>query len=268
MAVKIGHASIDERGKINGGTAGDSTGKEVCVRSWYSGGWNVVLRPKNPTLAEKSAVACEKGCANGNIGYDQYQRNTLYSYAKAVNFDLAKISTKCECDCSSFMHTCAIAGGANLTYGSNGYVTSTMVNAFVKSGDYEKLTTSKYLTSDKYLKRGDILVRTSGHTAMVLSNGTGVGSVTTTKTTTTTTSINVEAAQSFSKSYAKAYTVTAKSCLNMRCGAGTNKSIITTLKNGATFRCYGYYTKQSDGTIWLYGVSEGQTGFCSKAYLA
>lgn len=174
MSVKIGHASIDERGKINGGTAGDSTGKEVCIRNWYANKWNVLLRPKNATLAEKSAIACEKGCANSNIGYDQYQRNTLYRYAKAVNFDLSKITTKCECDCSSFMHVCAIAGGANLTYGSNGYVTSTMAKAFVNSGDYEKLTDSKYLTSDKYLKRGDILVKESGHTVMVLGNGTGV----------------------------------------------------------------------------------------------
>ena len=36
MAVKIGHASIDERGKISGGKAGDQTGKEVCIRDWYN----------------------------------------------------------------------------------------------------------------------------------------------------------------------------------------------------------------------------------------
>ena len=53
----------------------------------------------------------------------------------------------------------------------------------------------------------------------------------------------------------------------MRAGAGTDKAIITTLKNGTTFRCYGYYTQQGDGTIWLYGVADGKTGFCSKAYL-
>ena len=171
MAIKIGHASKDERNKSNSGKAGDQTKAEVYTRTWYSAGWNVVLRPKSPTLAERSAIACEKACANDNIGYDQYERNGLYKYAKEVGFDLSKISTKCECDCSSLMHVCAIAGGANLTYGSNGYVTFNMVNAFVKSGDYEKLTESKYLTSDKYLKRGDILVKESGHTAMVLENG-------------------------------------------------------------------------------------------------
>lgn len=77
----------------------------------------------------------------------------------------------------------------------------------------------------------------------------------------------IEGAKSFDKAYSKSYKVTATSGLNMRCGAGTNKAVITTLKYGTTFRCYGYYTKQTDGTIWLYGVANGKTGYCSKAYL-
>lgn len=166
----IGHASIDERGKATGGAAGDSTKKEVCTRTWWNGSWHTVLRPKSATLAEKSAKACEAACANDKIGYDQNQRNTLHTQAKAVGFDLAKITTPCECDCSSLMHVCAIAGGSKMAYGSNGHTTRSMVAAFVDSGDYEKLTDSKYLTSDKYLKRGDILVK-SGHTVMNLTDG-------------------------------------------------------------------------------------------------
>lgn len=171
MAIKIGHASIDERGKASGGTAGDQTGGEVYTRTWYNANWDVVLRPKDKTLAEKSAKACEAACANNKIGYDQYGRNTLYNYAKLADFDLSKITDECECDCSSLMHVCAIAGGAKLSYGVNGLVTWNMVNAFVDSGDYEKLTDSKYLISGNYLRRGDILVRQSGHTAMALENG-------------------------------------------------------------------------------------------------
>lgn len=174
MAVKIGHSSIDERGRIAGGSAGDQTGKEMCTRSWYNGGWNVCLRPKSATLAEKSAVACEKGCANNKIGYDQNQRNTLNTKAKAVGYDLAKITLLCECDCSSFMHVCAIAGGAKIAYGSNGATTRTLRTVLGNSGYYEVLTASKYLTSDKYLKRGDILVKEGSHTVMVLSNGSAI----------------------------------------------------------------------------------------------
>ena len=171
MAVKIGHATADERGKAAGGAAGDSTKKEVCTRNWYNGSWHTVLRPKSSSLAEKSAKACEAACANDHIGYDQGKRNTLNDKAKAVSYDLAAITADCACDCSALMHVCAIAGGAKLTYGSNALTTRTMVNAFEKSGDYEKLTDSKYLTSDKYLRRGDILVNPGRHTVMALENG-------------------------------------------------------------------------------------------------
>ena len=171
MSVRIGHASIDENGNATGGKAGDQTGKELCTRDWYTKGWNVLLRPLRSGLAEKSAAAMEAACANSSIGYDQSGRNTLYQKAKAADFRLQDIDTACECDCSSLVHVCAIAGGANLSYGSNGYTTRTMVRAFVQSGDYIKLTDSKYLTTDKYLQRGDILVKEGSHTAMVLTNG-------------------------------------------------------------------------------------------------
>lgn len=168
MAVLIGHASIDENGKATGGKGGDQTGKEVLTRSWYDKGWNVLLRPLRTELAEKSARACAAACANPKVGYDQSGRNTLYARAKAADFDIAAIGESCECDCSSLMHVCAIAGGANLTYGSNGCTTRTMVKEFVASGDYEKLTDSKYLTREDHLRRGDILVKEGSHTVMVL----------------------------------------------------------------------------------------------------
>ena len=179
MAVKIGHASLDENKKIKGGKAGDQK-QEVCIRTWYNKPWDFVLRPKSAKIAEKSAKACEYACANKNIGYDQNQRNTLYSKARKVDFDLSKITEPCECDCSSLMHVCALAGGANITYGSNGAATINMKSRFTVEGEYEVLTDKKYLTSDKYLKRGDILVKAGSHTVMVLENGSGVSKMETT----------------------------------------------------------------------------------------
>ena len=63
--------------------------------------------------------------------------------------------------------------------------------------------------------------------------------------------------------YSKAYKTT--DALNMRTGAGTDFPIITTLKQGETFRCYGYYNVNGS-TVWLYGVANGVTGYCSKKY--
>ena len=187
MSVKIGHASIDERGKVSGGSAGDQSVKEVCTRSWYNKGWSVLLRPKSATVAEKMAAACEAGCANPKIGYDQYQRNTLRVQAKAANWNLAKITTACETDCSAFMTVCAEAAGVDVSscYTSgNAPVTSTMRAKFKATGAFEVLTASKYLTSPDYLKRGDVLVYEKGHTVMVLSNGSKAGNGTSAAATT------------------------------------------------------------------------------------
>lgn len=171
MAVKIGHASLDEQKRTKNGAAGDQTGAEVCTRTWYSKPWTFVLRPRRMELAQKSARACEQACANGQIGYDQNQRNTLYTQAKKKGFDLSQIAVSCECDCSALMHVCALAGGADIPYGTNGATTSTMKSRFTANQDYEVLTDSKYLTSALYLKRGDILVRPGSHTVMVLEDG-------------------------------------------------------------------------------------------------
>lgn len=175
--IKIGHASISEKGTAYG-EAGDQTGSEVCIKenftiigtdsSLYP---TVVLRPNTSSLAKASAAACEAGCANSNIGYSQTGRNSLYEYAKNTNFDLAKINTACNTDCSAFMTVCAIAGGSKISYGSNAPTTTNMRSRFKQSGDYTVLTSSKYLTQTDYLKRGDILVCEGSHTVMVLENG-------------------------------------------------------------------------------------------------
>lgn len=178
---KIGHASSSETGSING-VAGDSTGAEVCTVSNYSISRikpYIVLRPRTEALAEASAMACEVGCLNNNIGYSQNSRNTLYSRAKELNSDLSKvnladITTKCNTDCSAFMTVCALVGGAEIEYGSNAPTTSTMRTRFKQSGYYDVLTGVKYTNSADALRRGDILVREGHHTIMVLENGTEI----------------------------------------------------------------------------------------------
>ena len=184
MGILIGHASLGSNGKISGDASGDQNGKEVGIRRWYNKPWNVVLRPLDSNIAEKSAKACEAGCNNTALGYDQTQRNTAHTEAKKVGYDLSKITTLCETDCSAYMTLCAIAGGVSeLEYTGNAPTTRTMVNAFVKTGKYQKLTDPKYLTSDKYLKRGDILVKEGSHTAMALENGSEVTTIVTSKVT-------------------------------------------------------------------------------------
>ena len=167
----IGHASLGSNGKTTGDKAGDQ-GREVCTTSWYKKNWTYVLRPKDKNIAEQIATQCEKGCANPTIGYNKQKRNSLRTQAKLVGMDLSKITTPCDCDCSSFMSVCCECAGIPISYDyNNAPTTSTMKSAFMNTGYFDLLTDEKYLTSDKYLKRGDIIVAVGSHTVMVLSNG-------------------------------------------------------------------------------------------------
>lgn len=198
MSVIIGHASIDENKKIKNGQAGDQTGKEVCTREWYNKNWDVVLRCDIPELVEKMAIACERGCANNNIGYDQNQRNSLRVQAYKNNFNLSKISAPCETDCSAFMTVCAECAGVAIPYNNgNAPTTRTMRKAFLSTGLFHALTESKYRNSSDYLKRGDILVKEGSHTVMVLSNG---------KSTQNTSSVDIDQL--------------ARDCINGKYGSG------------------------------------------------
>lgn len=171
MAIRIGHASKDERGKFTGGTAGDQTGKEVCIRSWYNGGWTFVARAKDPAKAEQIAANCEAACNNPNCGYDQSGRNTGLQAAKAAGWDLGKVKEPCEFDCSSLTTACIQAAGINVWSGGNAMTTSSMKRKLEATGAFQILTEDKYLTGPTYLKRGDILCKPGSHVVMVLDDG-------------------------------------------------------------------------------------------------
>ena len=268
MAVTIGHASLDENKAIKGGAAGDQTGKEVCTRSWYNKPWTSVIRPNKAATAEMIATAMEQACANDNIGYDQSQRTTLYARAKEVNWDLSKITSKCECDCSSLVAVCVNAAGIGV---SKSIYTGNEKAALKATGAFTIYTDAKHTGGSDYLKRGDILLG-SGHTAVVLSDGGSVSEPVSGGATTNTASKEVkatDAAKCYLNTLEGTYKVTA-GWLNVRHGAGTTKKVMVAIPNGTKVNCYGFYTKVL-GTNWLYiqftykGVT--YTGFASSKYL-
>lgn len=193
-AVLIGHASISEKGTVNG-AKGDSTGKEVCTRAWYSKPWDFMAIHPDATVREKHAKAIEVACANNYIGYGQSDRNTANVEAKKVNYDISKIKTKCNVDCSALQNLAAVASGAKgVTYGSNGWTTSTMKSA-LKAAGYIIIEDKSYLTSADYCVRGAIYVKSGSHTVCGLTNGakasrtlTKAGIISSNITSTTTTS--------------------------------------------------------------------------------
>ena len=175
--MRIGHASISENknnGRDGRAQAGDQTGKEVCIREFYSKPWKTLLRAKDRTVAEQMAKACESMCNNPCIGYDQKDRLTLHKALEKINFRYNELTDPCECDCSSFMTACAECAGIRITYPSgNAPVTANMVKLFVQTGMFEIITGE--INNPAYLLRGDILVgEPNTHTVMVLDNGINI----------------------------------------------------------------------------------------------
>ena len=167
--VLIGSARIDERGKASGGQAGDQTGKEVSTQDWYrhSKRW-IVLRPKDGAKAQKIAKGMRSACDNPNIGYDQTNNQSLWNLVKDKGFDPAKADKPCETDCARLVRVCCAYAGIM----ADDFYTATEATVLMRTGEFIKLTDSKYTDAPDYLGAGDILVtKTKGHTVVVLSNG-------------------------------------------------------------------------------------------------
>lgn len=157
--TKIGHARKDYDHK-----AGDSSGKEVCKtgftynpsdKSVYD--WTYVFRPKDIAKANKAAAMCEKACANNAIGYSKNgetaygKAKAMTKLAKAVKYDLSKITTKCGCSCGDLICLCNHYAGLSTCYIGSGKQLA------------ENLKNNKNFTCYRYKKgmqlyRGDTLI--------------------------------------------------------------------------------------------------------------
>ncbi len=169
MSVKIGSARIDENGKAHGGAAGDQTGKEVSTQSWYAHtkGW-VLLRAKSAEARERIARCMQAACDNRHIGYDQYQRDSLYNEAKQYGFDVSKVKKDVETDCSALVRVCVNYAGINV----GSFRTTNQAKVLMATGAFAQYTDDTHCKKSTNLLRGDILVtRTQGHTVVVLSDG-------------------------------------------------------------------------------------------------
>lgn len=169
MTVYIGNAVGDEHGKARGGEPGNQTGKELRIQPWYKNkkGWRV-FRPFSVEVAQRLADNMRAACNNPCIGYDQGQRNTLWKVAEPLGFDCSKVTTPCECDCSSLVRVCLAYAGIVL----RDFNTASEPGRLINSGQFEELTDIEVTDTPDYLRTGDVLVTAvKGHTCVVLNNG-------------------------------------------------------------------------------------------------
>lgn len=163
MANKFAWASIDEKGNISGGKAGNQNGKELVVGNYYTFGQNRVIRFKSVKYGRKAGKIAKKLAKNKNIGYDQHQRTTLYNLAQRCDWDYKKLlkelkKTKVETDCSAFCSTVI-----NLAYSRkiiNCCTTSTIVDACKKTGKFSVISIK---TAKEGWHKGDMPLRAGKH---------------------------------------------------------------------------------------------------------
>ena len=222
--VRVGSARIDENGKLIGGQAGDQTGQEVAVEPWYlhQKGW-VVIRAKDPQVAEKIAWDMEAACANDQIGYHQSTSWDLYDKSKQYGWECSKVKVPAETDCSSLVRVCvAFAIGKSLPW----FSTLNEVSVLSQTGLFDVLTDVRYAQSSDYLKRGDILcTKTQGHTVVVLDDGTQIAENGTQPATDTSQGNTTYCGTGIG-------TAVAQQAMHVRSGAGTNHASLAIILAG------------------------------------
>lgn len=175
MISNCGH---DENGTYSGGRAGDQTGSEWEIRSWYSRPWTSVfrypLRAARDLIAELAAEAAE----NDKIGYDQGNRTSFWTQLKKSNYRPKDITVACETDCSAGVAAIVKATGYILNIPELKDVSIDMHTGSetmeLISAGFTQLTDAMFLDSDRYLLPGDILLCKGHHTAINLSTGSAV----------------------------------------------------------------------------------------------
>ena len=217
MAVKIGHASIDERGRISGGKSGDQTGREVCIRDWYNKPWNVMLICTDTKLANKAASYMKAICDDDDFGYDQGQRTTGYLAIVNANGKVED-AVSSEFDCSSLISACYKLAGLNINVNCT---TRNLRKALLATGKFIAYIDSAHLTSDAYAAPGAIYLKEGSHVVMALTSGN--------KSNTNNTTPEKKPSTQSAKlpSYVIGNTYTLQTELKVRTGAGTNNAAKT-----------------------------------------
>lgn len=274
MTKYIAHASIDENGKIKNGKAGDQTGKEVCIRTWYNKPWSHVLRIKNEKVRNQFANNMIDLANNNNIGYDQNQRNSLLTQAIKVNFDFTKITPKCECDCSSAI-TVAILGAIYkvlgqaeyekaykvLYAGSNCRTTSTLRGALINLGLITVYTSTTYVASTSKAVYGDIYLKEGSHVVCYIDDGNKVSESNTSNSNTNTASTNKNSIVALGQQHSINFTGVAIAVDGIR-GTNTKKNGIRCVQHAMNLD-YGCNLKE-DGDFGIKSNSEFGSHYVKK----
>lgn len=255
MAIKIGHASKDEKGKIQGTTAGDQTGKEICTRAFYNMGANVYLEPLDDELAEAAASIMEQICADPDFGYSQ--PNRWKGYNSIIDNGRKIAGAGGDFDCSSLVLSCYILAGLQIA--ASGY-TGNMRKILEGTGKFKVHTDDAHTKSDAYAKRGGIYIKEGSHTFMALENGSKAS-------VSSSGGSGAASSSAGNKKYVSKGigTATAKINMHVRAGAGTGSKSIGGVTKGASVEVLeilsnGWYKIVWPGASCGYAYTSNRSG--------
>lgn len=273
----ISNSGHDENNNYYGGRAGDQTGTEWQIRSWYNRPWTQVLHYPDANVRKTIAQLAIEAALNNNIGYDQYERTTFWYQLAKVGYHPANIKTPCESDCSAGATACCKAAGylhniSGLKNLSPDNYTGSMVSAFRAAG-FEIRTASKYLSSPDYVCAGDVLLNDHHHTTICISSGVKTGEGLTVydensiSTTTSSSSSSSSSSNDALNETVKSYIYANKAQVALRTWAGKDnsqlKSFPTVVKGQKLGLCDT--VKASDGSTWYFVKIEDKYGFVDSA---
>lgn len=179
VATKVSNCSGTEYGGAYGGAAGDQTGREVAVISWYDFDQIAVYRHPNIKVRAELARLARETAENQHVGYDQSSRLTFRNELRKVNYAPTKITVDCETDCSACTGAIIEAVGSLLgdkkLYDFDTTLSTHYMDGPLVAAGFKKLTASKYLRSGDYLLAGDISLAPGHHVNIAVTNGSKSG---------------------------------------------------------------------------------------------
>lgn len=222
-------------------------------------------------------------CIEGNMSGGIVGRRTISvgwgyirGYAKPKYAAETSSSTSSSTNTTTSNTASSSGTTLNKTVKWNGVVTASELNVRTYAGTSNKTVSFSPLKKNAVVGVCDSVKDSSGVVWYYIKYNNKYGfvsskyitkqtsSTTTSTTTSTASTVKVEGAASFLKSLAGTYKTTAN--LNLRTGAGTNKTKQCTIPKGDKVTCYGYYTSVS-GVKWYLVTYENYKGFVSSLYL-
>lgn len=241
----ISNCGHDENNRYRGGKAGDQSGTEYYLSTWYNRPWTCVLRYPDAAVRDHIAILAIDAALNNNIGYDQSQRTTFWTQLKAAGYDPSAIKVKCEADCTSSTAAIVKAVGFIMDIPALQRVSintsSRNMRVNFKNAGFAVLTDKKYLTSGDYLLPGDILLYEDHHAAINVTRGSKTGN----------------------EGYLGTVTVTGRN-VYVRIGPSVDYAPLGVAHAGEQ---YSYLNEQSSaGNGWYKIAFKSHTGWISRKY--